>query len=289
MLQETTNWFLSLEPGLQGAMIGAGTSLALGFFGFGSIWATAYANRRNSIKAEADRQRLEVYRDAMKVIEEASAGQRKAISFVQSTAVALRLRQSMMAEGSQPIPPLQRYSEFMAIHRAAGHGTSQLMLFLERWAIIEPRLKLFRFGFSLRSLRLLGLMSELSRLYADMLPFEAADGSTVSRTSAYPDEMMARLDDATQRYSYEAGLLDAYFGDLNVELQGLLLGHLFVREALERRDAPDPSQFTLRIDHYDQLMVRFQNEPEFKENSDLDAKLRKTHGTHQRRQWWKRR
>lgn len=260
-------------------MISAGTSITLGIFGFGAIWFTATANRRNSIKAEADKQRLEIYREALSAIETASAAQRKAVSFVQSTLSAIHLRQTFSAAGQQPALLTQRYDEFMTLHRAVGHGTSQLMMFLERWAIVDRRLKMFRLGFHLRSTRALQLMSELSALYRDMLPFEAPGGRTISSNSAFLDEQVTRLKTATDQYAYELSLLDAYFGDLNVELQGLLLSHLFGKQPLERRDPPDPNQFTLRLDRYDDVMTKLQREPEFAEYEKRDRELRAFHGT----------
>lgn len=278
-------WFLGLQPALQAALISAGTSLALGVFGFSSIWLTAALNRRNVRRAEADKQRLEIYRDALALIEEASAAQRKATSFVQSTARAIELRQDMIRDGQQPIPPSQRHTEFMSLHREASRGASQLMMFLERWAIVERRLKMFRLGFFLRTNRTLTLMIELSGLYSDMLPFETSDGQTVAKNAAFPEEALSQLMEASRKYAYEMGLLDAYYMDLNIEFQGLLLGHLFGKNRLERRDAPDPAQFTLRIDRYDQVMAKFESEPEFKQYAEQERKLRKHYGAH-RQSWW---
>ena len=54
---------------------------------------------------------------------------------------------------------------------------------------------------------------------------------------------------------HHTNLLSAWVGDFQVEMQALLLGELFANK-VDRRDPPDPDQFCIRLDRYDEIQRR---------------------------------
>ena len=89
-----------------------------------------------------------------------------------------------------------------------------------------------------------------------------------------------------ERYHHESGLIGTYLFDLNVELQPLLLGHLF-GDRVSRRDARDPVQFTIRLDRHKQIIRHFNQTDFFRKGAEMDRELRRKNGIPPK-DWWAR-
>ena len=277
-------WFQLQPSALQPAILSAATVVSLFVLGFLTIAGTAWANRRNTLKAARDQQKLEIYKSILKDIDAAADAQLDASSFAGTAAMMLRIQADMVAGGVPWGMPRERLQQFDQFHRAQTRKFSVLHGFLEQWAILDPRLEAFRKAFGYQSFATLEAATALSGALRFALPVDNPDGG-VFPYSPPSREQAEALSQVAARYQREGSLLGAYISDLNVELQPLLLGHLFGRRIV-RRDPPDPTQFAIRLDRHRQIVRHFQNTPFFK-NADIEeTELRQRHGT-LRFNWWR--
>lgn len=277
------DWFQSQPKELQPALLSSFTTLSVFVLGFLTIVGTAFANRRNTLKAARDDQKLEIYKEALVKIDAAVDAQSEADSYLRNAITSLRIQNDSVKEGIYPNAPRQRFPEFSALHYAQRKKVIDLHLFLEQWAVIDPRLEAFRKAFGYQGRVLMDAESVLNPLLILALPTDNPTGGTFPY-SVPPSSLLDQLVSAADRYHYETGLLSAYVGDLNVELQQLLLGHLFGHRIV-RRDAPDPGQFAIRLDRHRQIVRHFESTPFFRNGAEMEKALRQQHGTSRRFSW----
>lgn len=282
-LLDIVTWFQSQPTALQPAILSAATAVGLFVLGFLTIAGTAWANRRNTLKAARDQQKLDIYNAILKDINAASDAQLDATTFAGTAAMMLRIQADMVAGGVPWGMPRERLHQFEQLHRAQTQTFSVLHGFLEQWAILDPRLEAFRKAFGYQAIATLEAATALSGALRFALPVDNPDGG-VFPYSPPSREQAEAVGEVAARYQRESSLLGAYIGDLNVELQPLLLGHLFGRRIV-RRAPPDPTQFAIRLDRHRQIVRHFKNTPFFKKGSLEEAELRRRHGT-VRFRWW---
>lgn len=279
-------WFQAQPAPLQPAYLSAFTSISLFVLGFLTIAGTAWANRRNTLKAARDQQKLEIYKAVLKDIDAASDAQLEASNYVRTTVGMLRIQAEMLKTNPVWPPVRERTAAFEARHYKQLSQLGALHQFVEQWAIVDQRLEVFAkaFGYQRNAVMRAGL--ELSEVFRSVLPVDVP--GQPDKIFAYSPPQQRFIDlaaEMAEKYHYESGLLGAYISDFNVELQPLLLGHLFGRRIV-RRDAPDPTQFTIRLDRYRQIVRHFENTDFFKGGKAADLELRKRHGTERRVLWF---
>lgn len=278
-------WLNSIPTALQPQVFTAATQFSIFSLGFLTILGTAWANRRNTLKAARDAQKLEIYNLALGKIQTATEAQRKVSSYLTRANMAIRMHADLVQQGIPSSIPSQRFTEFSSLHFEQGRAAGEVHLFLEEWAIIDPRLQAFRMAFGFQSHTVSLAFAALSRTLMTQLPTDNPQGGTFP----YAASQGRHIDDLellAEAYQRESGLVGAYLGDLNVELQQLLLGHLFNGRVV-RRDAPDPAQFAIRLDRHREIIRHFQATDFFKNGARLDTELRAAH-RQKRPSWWQR-
>ncbi len=279
MIASTVDWYVNQEVPLQAAILSAGTTLLVLFLG---VWLNAWANRRNTLNASRDSQKLEIYKTMLEKIDAASDAQIAADGYLRAAVMAVENYADLTSQGLHATPPKHRFLEFSKLHHEQGKRLGEIHILLEQWAIIDSRLKVFRLAFGFQGDATRSAFSELSQSLIRMLPVEKPEGGLYPYGS-HQGRHLAELSQLAEKYHRESGLLGAYVSDLNVELQPLLLGHLFGRR-VTRRNPPDPSQATIRLDRYKQITRDFEQTEFFRRGAELDREIR---ARHQKAPWWR--
>lgn len=283
MVNAIVSWYSTLEVPLQAATLSAITTFSVFFLG---VWLSAWANRRNALKASRDAQKLDIYRSVLEKIDAAADAQRAASSYILGIKMTLWAQAEIAQEGMPITPPNQRFPKFSELHSRQQESFTELHKFLEQWAIVDFRFKAFRMAFGFQSNATLNAAISLNLPLMRALPADNPQGGTFPY-SLPAKENIEELEKLLDRYTYESGLMGAYIADLNVELQPLLLGHLFGWQ-IERRDPPDPTQFTLRLDRYKSIVQHFENTEHFKRGAAMDREIREKYASlAPRSPWWR--
>lgn len=287
MLQGGIEWYLALQPVLQGALISAGASLVLGLFGFLSIWFTAFANRRHALKASRDQQKLEIYKAILADIDAATEAQIDVSAYVTGATMGLRIQADMLPINPNWPPVTQRVQKFEALHYAQSAALSKLHRFIEQWAIIDPRLHAFGMAFGYQHHQVSEAARAMSDAFRSTLPTDIPDQPGAIFPYTPPQKRhLDQVSTAADRYNHESGLVGSYISDFNIELQPLLLGHLFGRNIV-RRDPPDPSQFAIRLDRHRQIIRHFKTTPFFSNGDRMMNEIRAQHREERKPLWRK--
>lgn len=130
-------------------------------------------------------------------------------------------------------------------------GSADLLILIERWEIIDPRLDLFRTAVNSASYNLRLAYDASCDFFRRVLP-PREDQAAWSPNEDEAQQLLAHLP-ALESASYE---LSAYLHDLRLEMQNLLLSELFDTR-VPIRVPNDPAQLAVRLDQYEQLTQHF--------------------------------
>lgn len=148
--------------------------------------------------------------------------------------------------------PSVTVQEYQRLSSDALQAVSKVTRKINNWQIIEPKLDVFQdcFGMVLDEIHRMPGRADSLVIYETMpLEERAAEWRLPS-----PDAQ-ERLARRINQESREFDRLSCWLGDLQVELQLLLLGELFEKE-VPRRDPPDPDFFCIRLDKYSEIKER---------------------------------
>jgi hypothetical protein len=139
------------------------------------------------------------------------------------------------------------------VYKCQGQG-ADLMILIERWQIVDPRLDLFRmaFGVALRDIR--EAWQPVSELASAVVPPIAG----AAPPELPPKETLQRLKASNEGVINAASKLSAWVADFQLEVQAVLLSDLFPNR-LSHRQPIDPEYFVIRLDRFDALKDYFEN------------------------------
>ena len=147
---------------------------------------------------------------------------------------------------------------------------TDLILLQERWEIIDPRTTIFRQAFHHAHFELVAAWPPYFEMALRQMPLQLPDGRVVPWNA--PDAAtygnIKSLGDAMRR-GYD--LHRCYIGDLQVEMQNLLLGELFEPHIVPRRSSPDPNYRAVRLDRISELEIFFANTPSGRMRTKVEA------------------
>lgn len=284
LMDQLISWFWAQEAAVQAATITVLANVGLFFLGLSTIALNAWANRRNTLKASRDEQKLSIYKDALRIIDAAEEVRGKAGGYLHGVLSSLKYCAVAAKVGLPASPPKERHLEFQRLHFAQLAEVGVLHRFLEQWAVVDKRLSVFGLAFSAQHNAVMKAHGALFDTLMKALPTDRTDGGGIFPYAPPSDEALGKLAELADAYISESALLGAYIGDLNVELQPLLLGHLFGR-SIPRRDPPDPTQFTIRLDRHEAITAKLRATDYFRRGETLDKELRAQHGT--QKKWWR--
>ena len=136
--------------------------------------------------------------------------------------------------------------------KCQGQGAN-LMILIEKWQIVEPRLDLFRLAFGVALHEIRATWQAVSVLAGAALP-PVGSGPLPQ----VPNEALQGLRAANEALINAASKLSAWVVDFQLEVQAELLSDLF-SNSLTHREPIDPEFFVVRLDQYDALQDYFEN------------------------------
>jgi hypothetical protein len=264
--------FLRLSPTLQPAVLAAATNLALYVLGFIAIVVTAWLARRTALSTKRTELKLDIYERLVVAHDEASDAETDLSSYLHTFMTMLDFHRRV-GSGSNLPPPQERWPIFQEKHRRLVAAISALHGMLESWQIIDRRLVIFRMAFAVQQDAIMKAHAAMNDRLVRIMPTENPTNGGLFPWRVPSEAHVDALRQLADSYLYEVGLAGAYVGDLRVEMQRLLLRGIF-RGRLERRDAPDPARFALRLDRYRRIRAHFQSTPFFQHGARLDAEAR---------------
>lgn len=134
----------------------------------------------------------------------------------------------------------------------------QIIRLVERWSILDARLRVFQTAINVANYDLLtAYHRDLFPLLLRVLPYDPPEGLPPQPWVPPCPTMREELDRAIQRVRDAADTLNIYGMDFQVEMQDLLLKHLG-RATIPRRVPLDPRVRVIRLDQADALTDSFE-------------------------------
>lgn len=254
---------------IQAAIIGAVTSFILAVIGgIALLWRLRRDARLAAEQIrmnEVMRLKLKVYEEITPKIESASRDAVELSGFIRTFCSEL----VVFAASSDPANDYRRMTSraprLLELEQRRGASANDLFGAIERWQIIDPRLRLFLKAFS----AIFYEITEESAVFfyfafpkmptelstpdhrSVLLPPLAINESDKSETERLSGRFLKALDD-----------FQAYLFDLGVELQNSLLGELFEGRRVATRNPHDPSSIVLSFHSYEASLRRIEEETE---------------------------
>jgi hypothetical protein len=269
--------FQSIDPALKPAVIGAFSTFAAAFFGFGGVMLTLAAqgrNSRNSI-AETERRKLKaaMYEDALLVSRDMVDAAIELSNGLRIMGLQIRAA-SEAAEISQNYNlPVARFPALNASYSRFSDASIKIVSLIENRRIIDPRLIIFRTALSsvlhdTRDLMFVKMVSDVMTA----LPVDNPAGGIFP----YSPPIRARakaISDLAEIFADTLGDAVAYSDDLLVALQNLLLGDLFKKKVSPRRPIA-PSKRVITLERAKELEHWFRTStPWGKQTNQVEAEV----------------
>lgn len=157
----------------------------------------------------------------------------------------------------QPLTSFRPLSISPALDASYASGI-QIIRLVERWSILDARLRVFQTAINVANYDLLtAYHRDIFPLLLRILPFDPPDGVPPHPWSPPLSPIREELDRAIERVRDAADTLNLYGMDFQVEMQGLLLKHLG-KAIIPRRTPLDPRVRVIRLDQADELTNGFE-------------------------------
>jgi len=199
--------------------------------------------------------KVELYREIIDAIEKQSDAERE-------LSTKLRIVNSLISVWLQPqqfggfLPaPNTSWAELNGLYYRSQSEGADLMILLEKWQIVDPRLELFRlaFGAALHDIRI--AWEPLSQSVGSVVP--PIPGAPTPPMP--PGEVLERVRTASESFLDAVAKLSSWAADFQVEMQVLLLSDLFPNSVTHRKPL-DPDYFVVRLDRFEEQKRHFLNE-----------------------------
>lgn len=186
--------------------------------------------------------RIQIYQEFSRLLGIASEkiSHSKMYAFLIPTHV--HIYHDQISKGFNPSPLPDRVMELNRRHYDSLQAAADLMILIERYQIVEPRLDIFRTALGVAHHDMLKAFGPLFDLLLTLLPSEIPlpNGAHKTVNIVNPsDEQIDALEKLVDAYTTESDNMICYLYDLNVELQNTLLVNLFPNKA-PRRVPLDP-------------------------------------------------
>jgi hypothetical protein len=252
MIDQLNLWIQQFDPSVRPGVVTGIATLFAAFLGFSGVILTIRQQGKNAIRqnkvTEAVKLKVQIYREALETSQRAASSVSDLTSFLRTFQMALSFSRGAKDANVAITPPKARFPDYLALHNKATAAIIEVVLTIESWFIIEPKLDVFRsvISMGLDAVNRLDLKNPNPMMYG--MPTPGLENAWEVPTAAVHATIKQRVDDEL----YQVERLAAWISDFQVEMQILLLGELFPN-APPRRDPPDPDQFCVRLDRYDEI------------------------------------
>lgn len=265
------DFFLKLEAPVQAAIITATAACVSALIGFTAVFIQIGRQGRNAIKAntknEELKRKVEIYERMLETTRKAQVAAVDLTGYLRKFRMSLDLRDVFPTTRNVRVPA-ERFTEYQQLYNDASASFIGVMTVIESWHIIEPKLDVFRLAISV-GLDELKKTDRAPNLLVKTMPFP---GHETGWTMPSPEDRTA-LNVLIDQKIFEISRLSAWVADFQSEMQVLLLGELFPKP-VERRNPPDPEQFCIRLDRYDEVKKKLNSFEWIRQGEELDARQR---------------
>ncbi|TBZ89999.1 hypothetical protein E0H53_09510 [Rhizobium leguminosarum bv. viciae] len=266
------NFVQSLQqPPVQAAVITATATCLSALIGFTAVFIQIGRQGRNAIKAntknEELKRKVEIYERMLEATRTAAVAALDVTGYLGRFRSSLDLR-DVFPQWGKMHPPAERYVEYQGLYNEASTGFIGVITVIESWHIIEPKLDVFSLAIS-AGLDELRKTDRAPNLIMKAMPFPGHESSW-----AMPDAVERKaLEELIDQKTFEINRLSAWVADFQVEMQVLLLGDLFLKPIV-RRNPPDPKQFCISLDRYEEVKRKLHAFDFIRRGEELDAQQR---------------
>lgn len=250
------------------AIIGAVATVLVGTLGaLVVVWQIGQQARsaidQNRLN-EAQKLKLRVYEDVVRVCSDAATATGRLSTFIQSFQTMVGVWHDARAKGISLSPPKARVPELLKLNSKFSEANIELMLLTERWQVVDPRIDLFRHAINAALHDYREAQHPYLQFASRAMPMDHPNDPTKLLPWTAPDpivtdQMSVRLLEALQTCG-------SYLADIQVEMQNLLVGDLFGHRIAPR--APLDQKFVVvRLDAYDRLKNYFETESNWGQHS----------------------
>ncbi|MGO8421072.1 hypothetical protein ACC807_30545 [Rhizobium ruizarguesonis] len=246
-----SNWLSNIDAPVRGALITATATCLSALVGFTAVFLQIGRQGRNAIAANTKNEQLkrkvEIYERTLETSRTAQKATLELTSFLRRYGMNLATVEIFQDIGTQWQAPAARYPEYMELRNEATTAIIGVVNLIESWHIIEPKLHIFCDAIGLG-------LDEHSKVVTppDLLVYKMPVAGHEREWELPSPEEVAAIERRVQREIDEIQRLSAWIGDFQIEMQILLLGDLFPSRVV-RRDPPDPDQFCIRLDRYEEV------------------------------------
>lgn len=252
MIEQLNFWLQQLDPSVRPGVVSGLATLFAAVLGFGGVILTIRQQGKNAIRqnkeTEAIKLKVQIYRDALVATQSAGSAVSDLTQFLRAFRMSLDFARGAKDTNLNVTQPKARYPDYMALHQAATHAIIEVIGTIESWFIIEPKLDVFRSVVSMGMDALIRLDDKAPNPMMYAMP-------VAGREAAWEvpnPQLLAAVQKRIDAEIFQIERLAAWVSDFQVEMQILLLGDLFSSQP-PRRDPPDPEQFCVRLDQYDEI------------------------------------
>lgn len=255
------------DSAIQAALIGSLSSVALAVGGgFALLWRIRRDARLAADqirKNEVMRLKLKVYEEISPKIDDASSAVIELQGFVRNFLNELKAF-TASSDKSNDLKKMQsRAPQLMNFASRQGQTLTDLFGTLERWRVIDLRLRIFNVAFSAVNYDISQKGAEFFHLSYMKMPtdLETTDEImiTVPPISVTYAEF-AEIENVAQSYLKVLSDYQGFLYDLGVELQNSLLGDLFPGNPVPVRAPNDPTVIVLCLARENELLTRIETE-----------------------------
>ena len=262
---------------IMGAVIGAIATAAAALVGFGAVVLQIGKQGQQAIKQvrsnEVMKLRLQIYGEVTKLCDEVTTPASKFRSRVGMALFRLRFAAGQHQNGLPFFPPPERTPHFIDLSQATTQAAIGIVLIVERWEIVDPRMKVFQTAAAVALHDLHEAGRQFFALTTPAFPLDLPDGGIIP----WSPPSQADLDALAQTANALESKIDQLTGwvhDLRVEFQRAMLSDLF-EDRLEARSPIDQSVVVITLKRSAELIRYFDEQTEWgkmKAQAEADAR-----------------
>lgn len=277
-------WLSSLEAPVKAAMITATATVTGAILAatvvFLQIGRQAGKARENDRSGEELKLKIEIYRSILSVCREALDAKLDVSNFIRMFPISIRSAKGTLSLGYTPVLPRERFSTFNEKWSAAHTKAVNVVITVEEWGIVDPRMKVFQVAFN-------AALYDAQKAYANYIDasmpiFPAPRLDSPDKTFPWSppnSESLLKLERSGEQILDALSNIESYVEDFRVQMQQLLVGALFPGYVVDIRKPLNPALKVIELKRHKELIKYFEEETEWGRNvTRVNSAVRKRFG-----------
>jgi hypothetical protein len=257
-------WWAALLPGTKAAIITGSATIIAALLAAFVVMLQIGSQSRNAIKQNAYNEglklKLGIYQHILTVCEGAQNAESEYSTFIRMFENSISNYAEMQAIALSPSLPRARFPRLLTVGDEFSRKAIQMMMAVENYEIIDPRMKIFRIAISavLHDQRE-AHTSYISKCMAMMPVDRPAPAEDTYPWTLPPANAREVLQSETDILLHKISKLGDVIFDFRVEMQNMLLGGLFPLNAVEVRIPIDPENIVIKLENHALLTTYFES------------------------------